>query len=304
MPSASSANSLDPAVIDKLSGLDFVATRVVEGFLAGQHRSPYHGSSVEFAQHREYVPGDDLRHVDWKIYARSERLVVKEYVAETNLSCHLLVDASESMSFGSLNWSKFDYARWCAAALAHLVLSQRDSAGLVLFDESARHKVPPGSGAHQKAGIIHTLEEATTSGTTQVGEVLNWIAGRLRNRGIVAVFSDLFDDVAAVIEGVRRLVHEGHEPILFQILDPREIDFEYSGFLRLDGLENSGRMVVDPKTLRAAYRQEFEAHQSELAKMARALGVDFVPISTETGLEVALSTYLARRAARARGMRA
>ena len=149
--------SLDPAVLDRLSHLSLVARTVVEGFMAGHHRSPHRGSSVEFAQHRPYAPGDELRTVDWKVFARSDRLVVKEYVEETNLSCHLLLDASESMAYGSEKWTKFDYARWCAAALAHLVLIQRDTAGLVLFDEGHRQRVPPGNGAPQEAAILSLL---------------------------------------------------------------------------------------------------------------------------------------------------
>ena len=269
--------------------------------MAGQHRSPHRGSSVEFAQHREYVAGDDLRHLDWKIFARSDRLVVKEFIEESNLVCHLLLDGSESMSFGSLGWTKFDYARWAAAALAHLVIRQRDSAGIVIFDEKERAKVPPGSGAHQRASIIQVLEEAEPSGPTQVGEVLSWLATRLSRRGIVAVFSDFFDEPDAVIEGLRRLVHGGHEPILFQVLDPQELEFDYDRFLRLEGLEDLGRVKVDPKAIRAAYREEIQAHRELLKHHARSLSIDFVALSTATGLDVALSAYLARRKARARG---
>ena len=297
---APSTSPLDPAVLDRLAGLDFVARRVVEGVLAGMHRSPHHGSSVEFAEHREYVPGDEVRHVDWKIFAKSNRVVVKEYIEETNLACHILVDASESMAFRSLSWSKFDYARWCAASLAHLVLSQRDSAGLVIYDSEAVDKVPPGSGAAQKAGIINALERAEPKGATRVGEVLGWIGTRLRRRGIVAVFSDLFDDPDQIVAGMRRLVHAGHEPILFQIVDPQELDFDYTGYLRLEGLEGTGRMKIDPRAIRAAYREEFKKHTALLKKNARSLSVDLVQIRTSTPLDVALSTYLSRRAARAR----
>ena len=164
--------------------------------MAGQHRSPHRGSSVEFAQHREYVHGDEMRHVDWKIFAKSDRLVVKEFVEETNFDCHLLVDASESMAFQSGSWSKFDYARWCAAALAHLVLSQRDASGLVVFDEKARHKVPPGNGPAQRADMIRLLEEAAPDGKTSLGDVLTWLATRLPRRGIIIVLSDFFDEPA------------------------------------------------------------------------------------------------------------
>jgi uncharacterized protein (DUF58 family) len=291
---------LDPAVLDGLSGLSVVARTVVEGFRAGQHKSPHRGSSVEFAQHRQYVQGDELRHVDWKIFARSNRLVVKEFVEETNFSCHMLVDASESMAFRSLGWSKLRYATWCAAALSHMVLLQRDSAGLVVFDSDVRDKVPPKSGAHQEPAIFSALEAAEPRGATGVGTVLKWIGSRLTRKGIVAVFSDFFDDIERLVEGMRLLTYAGHEPILFQIVDPEEVEFSFERLLRLEGLEGAGRLKIDPKAIRNAYREEFRRHQDELKRHARSLSIDFVPMTTSSPLDVALSTYLARRMARAR----
>ena len=292
--------SLDPAVLDRLSSLSLVARTVVEGFMAGQHRSPHRGSSVEFAQHRQYVPGDELKHVDWQIFARSNRLVVKEFVEETNFGCHILVDASESMSFTSGRWTKLDYARWCAAALAFLVIGQRDAAGLVVFDDDVRTKVPPSNGAHQKSEIVQALEETEPHGATGVGDVLSWIGGRLNRRGIVIVLSDFFEDLDRLVHGMRQLTHAGHEPILLQIVDPQELEFDYERLLRLDGLEGLGRLKVDPKSLRAAYRQAIRRHRDEIARQARSLSLDFVSMSTSTPVDIALSTYLARRAARAR----
>jgi uncharacterized protein (DUF58 family) len=288
----SGSTALDPAVLDRLSGLALVARTVVEGVMAGQHRSPHRGSSVEFAQHREYVPGDELRRVDWKVFARSDRLVVKEFVEETNFACNLLVDASESMSYGSLRWSKFDYARWCAAALTHLTLAQRDTVGLVVFDERDRHKVPPANGAVQLKAILDTLESARPSGPTQIGAVLNWIATRLRRRGIVAIFSDFFDEIDRIVEGLRRLVFAGHEPM--------EIHFDFESMLRLDGLEQSGVQKVDPKSIRAAYLEELARHNQALAQRARALSIDLVGVDSSQPLDAVLSTYLSHRRARAR----
>ena len=270
--------------------------------MAGHHRSPFRGSSTEFAQHREYLPGDDLRRIDWQVFARSDRLVVKEFIEETNLVCHLLVDASRSRwPSGPSNWSKLDYARWCAAALAHLVLSARDTAGLVLFDEQERKRVRPGNGAAQQKGILEALESAEAEGPTSVGRVLSWLGGRLRRKGIVAVFSDFFDEPAQILEGMRRLVHGGHEPIFFQVLDPLEESFDIKRLVRLDGLEGAGVLKVDPKAIRQAYREEIEAHNKLLARHARALSIDYVKLSTGADLGAALSTYLAHRTARARG---
>lgn len=300
MAEAAPPSAFDPALIDSLAGLSLVARTVVEGYMAGQHRSPHRGSSVEFAQHREYVPGDELRHLDWKIFAKSDRLVVKEFVEETNFDCHLLVDGSESMAFRSGRWSKFDYARWCAASLAHLVLSQRDSAGLIVFGEETR-KVPPGNGPVQRNDIVRMLENTEPKGTARLSKTLEWVGTRLQRRGIVVVFSDFMDEMDTIIEGVRRLSQWGHETILFQILDPQELDFDYTGLMRLDGLEGLGRVKVDCKAIRQAYLEELRKHNEELHRHARKLSVDFVQVSTATGLDVTLSTYLARRSARMRG---
>lgn len=295
--------SLDPAVLDRLEGLELVARTVVEGFMSGHHRSPLRGNSAEFAQHREYVPGDELRRLDWRVFARSDRLVIKEFFEETNLSCHLLLDASESMAFRSLDWSKFEYARWCVASIAHLVLTSRDTAGLVVFDEKERTKVPPKNGDEQERNIFAALEEAKAGGPTGVGQVLHWISTRLRRRGIVAIFSDFFDDPQKIVEGLRRLVHQGHEPILFQVLDPLEMSFDFDRLVRFDGLEQTGVLKIDPKAIRAAYLEEIQAHNQLLAKHARSLSIDYVQMSTRQGVDAALSTYLARRKARARGGR-
>lgn len=292
---------LDPAVLDRLSGLELVARRAVEGFTSGVHASPQRGSSVEFAQHRAYSPGDELRKIDWKVFARSERLVVKEYVEETNLSLNILVDASESMAFKSLNWSKFDYARWCAAALAHLVLAKRDTAGLVIFDSEMRVKVPPSNGTPQEIAILTALEQAVPSGTTAVGAVLQALAPRLQRRGITAIFSDFFDDIDSIMEGVKLLVHAGHEPILVQVVDPLEASFDLDQLVKLQGFEGAGDLKIDPKAIREAYLDEMREHRQQLAARTQALSLDFVEVSTGDPLDAVLSAYLARRLARARG---
>ncbi len=292
---------LDPAVLDRLSHLSLVARKVVEGFMAGHHRSPHRGSSVEFAQHRPYAAGDELKAIDWRVFARSERLVVKEYVEETNLSCNILLDASESMAFGSLGYRKLDYARWGAAALAHLVLAQRDTVGLVVFNDTDQAKVPPGNGTPQEVAILRTLEEAEPQGPTGVGTVLGWLATRLRRRGITAIFSDFFDDVDSIVDGMKRLVFSGHEPILFQVLDPLELSFELDQLVRMKGLEATGTHKIDPKAIRDAYLEEMRAHNAHLAKQARALSVDYVTLRTDKPLDAVLAGYLTRRNARSRG---
>lgn len=268
--------------------------------MSGAHASPLRGSSVEFAQHRAYAPGDELRKIDWKVFARSERLVVKEYVEETNLSLNLLVDTSESMAFSSIGWSKFDYARWGAAALAHLVLTNRDTAGLVMFDDEIRAKVPPGNGTPQRQAIMTELERGETGGPTAVGEVLQALVPRLRRRGITAIFSDLFDEPATIMKGVEMLVRRGHEPILFQVVDPLEVSFDLDSLAKLEGLEGAGDLKIDPKAIREAYIEEMRAHREALSAKARAMAVDFIEVRTDEPLDAVLSTYLARRSARVR----
>lgn len=300
---AAAPTALDPAVLDRLRGLELVARTAVEGFQSGVHRSPRRGSSAEFALHREYVPGDELRRLDWKIAARLDRLVVKEFEEESNLDCHIVLDQSASMRFASLRWSKLDYARWCAAALATLVLGNRDRAGLVLCADEVIAKVPPGSGDAQRAAILGELERARPAGETQLGKVLDWLATRLRRRGLVFVLSDFLDDPARIADGVRRLASLGHEPILAQVLDPAELSFDYDGLLQLEDLEGEARVRVDANALRAAYLEELEAHQRALRGAAHALGLDLLEIRTDAPLDAVLSAYLARRIARARGRR-
>ena len=292
-------------MLDALAGLDFVARTVVEGYLAGQHRSPRRGSSAEFAQHREYAPGDDLRHVDWRIFAKSQRLVVKEYVEESNLVAYIAVDTSGSMGFTSgasrtAKWTKLDYARWVAAALGHLILGQRDLVGIELFDSTPGTRLPPAGGAPQRGAMIELLESATPSGGTDEGAAFSDLAQKMPHRGVAVLISDFLGEPAEMFAGIEDLVARGHEPLLLQVLDPRELDFNCEGYLRLDDLEGGGPLKVDARVLGDAYREEVAAHQAELARRAARLSLDFLPMTTDMGIDNALSAYLSRRAARSK----
>lgn len=295
----------DPAVLDALAGLDFVARTVVEGFLAGGHRSPRRGSSAEFAQHREYAPGDDVRHVDWRIFAKNERVVVKEFIEESNLLAHIAVDTSGSMGFTSgasrtARWTKLDYARWVAAALGHLIIGQRDTVSLELFDDGPTQRIPPGGGAPQRASMIELLESAAPSGATDEGAAFTELATRLPKRGVAVLISDFLGDLEPMFAGIEAIVARGHEPLLLQVLDPRELDFQYEGYLRLDDLEGSGSLKVDARVIGAAYREEVERHQQGIAQRAAAMSLDHIVLTTDRGVDTALSAYLARRSARAK----
>lgn len=303
MAKPSSNSPFDPAILDALGGLEFVARTVVEGFLAGEHRSPRKGSSAEFAQHREYSPGDDLRHIDWRIFARSERLVVKEYIEESNLIANIVLDTSGSMGFagsgadGEATWSKLDYGRWVAAALGQLILGQRDTLGLLTFDTESHQILPPAGGSHQRAALLNQLEAATPGGETEAGASLTQVVPHMPGRGIAIVISDFLGEIPDIFKGVEALIAQGHEPILLQVLHPRELDFSFDGYLRLEDLEGSGQLKVDARVLRDAYLQEVAEHQAQLAAKAAAYAVDFVPMRTDTGVDVALSHYLAARKA-------
>lgn len=304
MVNHSSRSPFDPAILDALAGLDFVARTVVEGFLAGEHRSPRRGSSAEFAQHREYSPGDDLRHIDWRIFARSERLVVKEYIEESNLIANIVLDTSGSMAFtgngleGEPGWSKLDYACWVAAALGQLILGQRDVAGLVLFDTESHQVLPPAGGAPQRAALLKQLEATEPGGETKEGASLSQVVGHMPGRGIAIVISDFLGEVSEIFKGIETLISQGHEPVLIQVLHPRELDFDFDGHLRLQDLEGASDLKVDARVLRDAYIEEVKAHQDELQRRAAAYAVDFIPMQTDTGVDVALSRYLAIRSAR------
>jgi uncharacterized protein (DUF58 family) len=290
-------NKIDPNIISQVAKIDLRARMVVEGYVAGLHSSPYKGFSVEFAEHREYVPGDDLRYLDWKVFGKSDRYYIKQYEEETNLVCHLVVDVSESMDFGTGSWRKYDYAMTIAASLAYLIVKQHDSAGLYLFDDDVREIVQPGSHQGQLRRIFSTLEEASPGGRTKVGKVLAQVAERVRRRGLIVVISDLVGDAEDALSGLRRLRSRGHDMILFHVLDPAELEFPFERMTLFEGLEEYPDLLADPKSLRSAYLARIEDFRSKLAAGCLAERIDVVEMSTATPLDVALSSYLARRAA-------
>src|SRR5690606_4894871 len=229
--------------VDKL---ELRARLVVEGFVTGMHKSPYRGFSVEFAQHREYVPGDDIRYVDWKIFAKSDRVYIKEFEEETNLRAHLFLDQSESMAYGGEGaMTKFDYAATALAALAYLIQQQSDAVGLTLFDEKVVRQVPASNTRANLGNIYASLAEAKPSAKTKVGVVLRELARELRRRGMVLVFSDLFDDPAQVLAGLRALAQRGHDVVVFHVLDRDEVEFPFERMTMFEGLEQMPELLVD-----------------------------------------------------------
>ncbi len=291
---------LSPQTLADLQGLDLKARLIVEGYVAGLHKSPYHGFSVEFAEHREYAPGDDLRYVDWKVFGKSDRYYLKQYEEETNFACHLLFDSSESMLYKSYRApvSKLTYAQYVAEALAYLVLQQQDAVGLAMFDSAVRTFVRASSHPSHLKQICHTLENSLPLGETAMGPIFHDLAERIRKRGLVVVISDLFDNLPDMFLGLKHLRHRRHDVLVFQVIDPAEQDFPFQDLTLFKGLERLPEQLTEPRSLRAAYCREFERFLQEVRRGCRDLHIDYALLRTDAPLDVALRTFLADRASR------
>ena len=289
---------LTPDLASRLGRLDLVARLVVEGFLTGLHKSPYHGFSVEFAEYRQYIPGEPTTHLDWRLYARTDRHYQKVFAEETNLRATLLLDCSASMAFTAdpARPSKLAYARVLAAALSYLLLRQNDAVGLVTFDEKPLSLVPARSVRRQLFQLLKTLEAAPQGAGTRLGPVLHDVAERVHRRGLVLLFSDLMDDPAAVLSGLKHFRHRGHEVVVFQVLDPRERDLDFRRELELPDLERPERKVrIEPSQAAADYRAQFGAWRDGLRRECRRHLIDLIEVSTDAPPEAALHAWLGRR---------
>ncbi len=293
---------LDPKALARVRGLELRARMIVEGFFSGMHRSPHHGASVEFADHRAYVQGDDLRHIDWKVYGKTDKYYIKEYEQETNLTLMVVVDASESMRYRSHNdlMSKYDYATSVAAAISYLALKQQDSVGLAVFDENIRSFIRPSNSGHQWRLVVRELAAQTGRTKTSMKRILDELSERLPGRTLIIIIGDLFDDADAVLNGLRQLRYRRHELIVWNIWDPAELTLPFSGPMLFEGLESSGRLLIDPRSLRERYVEEVNAFRDQLKTGCGKMQVDLAFFDTATPLDVALSGYLATRSARLR----
>jgi len=288
---------LDPRTLAKLQGLELRARSVVEGYVSGVHRSPYHGFSIEFAEHREYTQGHDLRYVDWKVFGKTDKFYLKQYEEETNLVSYMLVDTSESMRYQSADapLSKLEYAQCVAASLSYLILQQQDSVGLVTFDDEIRSLVrASGNPSHLKQ-ILAVMENSRPERKTQTGPIFHDLAERLKRRGLALILSDLFDDVPAMMAGLKHFRHRRHEVVVFQVLDPAELDFPFRQTTLFRGMEQLPDVLTDPRALRRAYLDEFGKFLQAVRKGCRAQRIDYVLLRTDQSLEIALSSYLASR---------
>lgn len=287
---------LRPEVVARLRGLELRSRRAVSGVLSGMHRSVYHGYSVEFAEHRPYVAGDDLRHIDWRLFGRKDRFFIKQYEEETNLRCNFLLDTSSSMAFGSDGVSKFEYAAALAASLAYLVSEQHDAIGLITFDSQVRTNLPETTGHQQLLNFLSLLDDAVPEGRTDVKVLFHRLADQLRRRSVVVLISDLLADLDAIADGLEHLCHTGHELIVFHTLDPNEWDFPFVENVMFEGLEDDLRLLADPQALRASYLAAVERFCTCVRILCLKHRADYVAVNTSDPVEVVLSGYLTRRA--------
>jgi uncharacterized protein (DUF58 family) len=290
-----SKRSLHPEVIQRISRLEVRARHIVEGLLSGMHRSPYYGQSVEFLQHREYAPGDDLRRVDWKVWAKQDRLYVKQYEEDTNLRCCLLVDVSESMAYGRGPMTKCDYAITAAAALAYLLLRQQDAVGCAVFDEAVRQVIPLRTSTSHLTTIIRALEPKEPKHKTKLYDVLARVAETYPRRGMMILISDLLVDVEDAQRGLRLLRQRGHDVLVLHVLDDDELDFPFASPARFEGLETADHITCNPRALREGYLESLERFLSAIRHGCARDNVDYALIRTSMPLDAALTAFLKHR---------
>ncbi len=289
----------DPTALTKFGRLELVARLVVEGFIIGQHKSPYKGASVEFVEHRQYYPGDEIRHIDWRAYGKTGKYYIKEYEDETNLRCYMLVDSSGSMGYGQSTLSKFDYARVFAASMGHLLLNQRDAVGLHTFDTRVRAQVTPSSSPRNFKRLLETLEQTEVGRETSMSSVIDKIVPTLKRRSLVFLFSDCFDKLSSLTGLLRRLRHARHDVVVFQIVAPEEEEFPFSRPTQFRNLEREGHhMLTDPNKLREHYLEQYKAFCEGIEKACGSVAVDHVKIVTNQPFHEVLGRWLDSRARR------
>ncbi|MBY0229885.1 MAG: DUF58 domain-containing protein [Gemmataceae bacterium] len=299
---------LDPHALAKVRSLELQARLIVEGYLSGMHKSPYHGFSVEFTEHREYVPGDDLKHLDWKVYSRLGRFYVKQYEQETNLDLWVLVDSSESMAYGSGPKGddgkplvrKYDYACMAAAALCYLTVHQQDGIGMVTYDDAVRNFLRPSSQMSQLKQVVNILNRGPGPQRTRLAPIMHDLAERIGRRGILVLLSDCFDELDDILAGLKHLRHRRHEVVVMQVLDPAELSFPFGESTLFRGLEQTGDLLTDPRSLRDGYLEEILGFNTQLQRGCLMQNIDHIQLRTDGNLGKVLATYLAHRLARSK----
>jgi len=282
-------------MVAMLDSVSLKAKMVVEGYIIGQHRSPYHGFSVEFAEHRSYEPGDEIRHIDWKLYGKTNRLYVKRYEEETNLRAHLILDTSMSMVYTSGGVSKLEYGSYLLAALSYLMIRQQDAAGVVLFDENIRSFIPPKSTPSHLNTLLNALDVKSPGEDTNIEPVLHEMAERIKKRGLVIIISDLFDDPENIMNGLKHFRHSKQEVILFHILDRNELEFDFNGRTKFVDMESGEEITTDPWHVKKEYKNLIIELRDYYKRECRLNSIDYVPLLTDDSLDKALNEYFNKR---------
>ncbi|MDZ4722573.1 MAG: DUF58 domain-containing protein [candidate division Zixibacteria bacterium] len=286
---------LQPGTVSKLKGLELRARMVVEGFIAGLHKSPYHGFSVEFAEHRQYMPGDAIKDIDWKVYAKTDRYYIKQYEEETNLKGYLLLDCSRSMAYSSGDMSKFDYAGLLCGALSYMMLRQRDAVGLVTYDDKIRRYIPPRSKSGHLHLLLNDIANQRPSDKTDISSALHQMAERIKRRGLVVILSDLLDEPEKIISGLKHFRYNKHEIIVFHILDPRERDFNFGAEAIFKDMETGEEVTTLPFQIKKDFANQVSQFASEISSACRQSSIDYHPIDTSMSFDKALYAFLAKR---------
>ncbi|MFQ5604186.1 MAG: DUF58 domain-containing protein [bacterium] len=286
---------LEPKILSKISSMELRARTVVEGFISGLHRSPYRGFSVEFAEYREYAPGDDTRFIDWKVYARSDRYYLKQFEEETNLSCHILLDISSSMNYTSKGISKLEYGSYVAASLGYLMFQQRDGVGLVTFDQEIKQFFPSRNKKGHLLSILRYLEKLEKGQETKIAIPLHQLAEKLNKKGMVILISDLLDDPQTVMQGLQHFRFKGHDVIIFHVMDETELNFPFENATKFIDLEGTAQFVAIPSLVRDTYLQNLNEHIDTFKRECGRLKIDYHVLNTSKPLDFALFSFLAYR---------
>ncbi|MCK4338477.1 MAG: DUF58 domain-containing protein [Candidatus Cloacimonetes bacterium] len=286
---------LNPEIVAKLDRFEIRARLIVEGFITGLHKSPYHGFSVEFLEHREYLPGDSIKHIDWKVFAKSDRYFIKKFEEETNLKAYILIDCSKSMGFTSQKISKLEYGKTLASALSYLMISQQDAVGLLSFSEEIRSYIPPRSAKTHLNTLFHELADLIPQYTTNTAAILHNLADRIKKRGLIILISDLLDEPEEIMMGLQHFRHQKHEVVVFHLLDKQELNFKYNRKTKFIDMETGEELITQPWEIKKMYLKKMEEMKKFFSSKCHNSYIDYVPINTSTPYDKALFAYLIKR---------
>ena len=286
---------MDVSTINKIDNLFLRAKLVVEGFIIGMHKSPYHGFSVEFSEHRPYGYGDEIKYIDWKLWGKTDRFYIKQFEEETNLKCHVILDKSSSMSYGSHSINKFEYSKCLAASLIYLMIKQQDAVGLTTFDDKLNITIPPKSKVSHLNLLLQTMHNSETGGETDISLLLHSLAESIHKRGLIILISDLIDIEKDIIKGLRHFRHKGHEVIVFHIMDPKESNLDYDENINFIDLENQKELKIDARQIKSQYNKAFKNFCDYYKNECVKNNIDYIPINTMDSLDGSLMQYLIKR---------